>query len=489
MPAQRCQIDGQSGWKWGNEGKCYVGPDARRKAEAQGKAIGREYLAKAAYRSIDFGVPQAVKAELRRGLKWHEEGHSGDGLKPETVSWARRMAGGADISPDKARKMRAWLARHESDKKGQGFSPGEDGYPSPGRVAWALWGGDPAVGWSNKIVRQMERADQKTSTASLSVVLGSEPPDSFVIFEIGKLSTSKGEFLFDDEAAAQVMAAYEQHGADRLPIDFDHGMLAPIKTPETSVAAGWFTPAIMDGKLMAMGVEWTERAAAMLRSREFRFLSPAFNYDRKSKRITQLLNVALTNLPATHDAAPLVANQLEDDPPSQSREAASQNEVSKVSEKILAVLGAATEDEAVKITKEFNKWSNEILSATGTKSLDDATAAIKLNAELPAQVAELSQQIKQLNDEKSANEREQLIASLSEAGKLPPSLHGWARSQSLESLSAFGDAAPSQVVAADNVQESNSTAIVLSDEDEEAIKLGLATREAFINERKRERKG
>lgn len=195
----------------------------------------------------------------------------------------------------------------------------------------------------------------------------------------------------------------------------------------------------------------------------------------------------MTNLPATHDAMPLVANQLEDDPPSQSREAANKNEVRKVSEKILAVLGAATEDEAVKITKEFNKWSQEILSATGTKSLDDATAAIKLNAELPAKVAELSQQIKQLSDEKSANEREQLIASLSEAGKLPPSLHDWARSQSIESLSAFGDAAPAQIVASSNVAESDSTAIILSDEDEEAIKLGLATREAFINERKRER--
>ena len=71
------------------------------------------------------------------------------------------MVNGADISPDKARKMRAWFARHESDKTGQGFNPGEDGYPSAGRVAWALWGGDPAVSWSNKLVNQMDREDQK----------------------------------------------------------------------------------------------------------------------------------------------------------------------------------------------------------------------------------------------------------------------------------------------------------------------------------------
>jgi HK97 family phage major capsid protein/HK97 family phage prohead protease len=45
--------------------------------------------------------------------------------------------------------MAAWFARHEVDKQGEGFSPGEDGYPSPGRVAWAAWGGDPGQSWAN----------------------------------------------------------------------------------------------------------------------------------------------------------------------------------------------------------------------------------------------------------------------------------------------------------------------------------------------------
>ena len=104
---------------------------------------------------VSLKAPSSVRAELRRGLKWHEEGHSGDGLKPETVAWARKLADGAEITRDKAVKMSAWLARHAADKSGKGFSPGE-GYPSPGRVAWALWGGDPAIGWSAKLVRFFE---------------------------------------------------------------------------------------------------------------------------------------------------------------------------------------------------------------------------------------------------------------------------------------------------------------------------------------------
>ena len=84
------------------------------------------------------------------------------------------MATGTDITPEKAVKMRAWLARHESDKKGEGYEPGEPGFPSAGRLAWALWGGDPAVPWSNKIVRQMEKADEDAKKSNNIEIEGKE---------------------------------------------------------------------------------------------------------------------------------------------------------------------------------------------------------------------------------------------------------------------------------------------------------------------------
>lgn len=39
MPLQKCEINGQSGWQFGNEGKCYVGENAREQALEQAKAI------------------------------------------------------------------------------------------------------------------------------------------------------------------------------------------------------------------------------------------------------------------------------------------------------------------------------------------------------------------------------------------------------------------------------------------------------------------
>lgn len=127
------------------------------------------------YSHINFKPPKGVIAELKKGLEWNRQGHGGDGLVPATVAWARRMANGSDISPAKARKMRAWLARHEVDKQGKGFRPGEKGYPSPGRVAWALWGGDPAKPWSAKIVGQMEAADKKAGIKRGEYPEGTEP--------------------------------------------------------------------------------------------------------------------------------------------------------------------------------------------------------------------------------------------------------------------------------------------------------------------------
>ena len=39
MPLKNCTVDGQSGYKWGNEGTCYTGKDGKKKAIKQGIAI------------------------------------------------------------------------------------------------------------------------------------------------------------------------------------------------------------------------------------------------------------------------------------------------------------------------------------------------------------------------------------------------------------------------------------------------------------------
>jgi hypothetical protein len=57
--------------------------------------------------------------------------------------------------------MVSYFARHEVDKEGEGWSPGQDGYPSAGRIAWALWGGDSGKTWSQKVSDQMDSIDEE----------------------------------------------------------------------------------------------------------------------------------------------------------------------------------------------------------------------------------------------------------------------------------------------------------------------------------------
>ena len=56
------------------------------------------------------------------------------------------------------RRVKAFFDRHEIDKQGKGFTPDQDGYPSNGRIAWALWGGDAGYSRAKAIVKTANNA-------------------------------------------------------------------------------------------------------------------------------------------------------------------------------------------------------------------------------------------------------------------------------------------------------------------------------------------
>ncbi len=146
---------------------------------------------------------------------------------------------------------------------------------------------------------------------TLSIALtGDEPPSEFCIFTAGLVETTKGTFTFDADAATSVMAEYLQHGID-LMIDYDHASLASITIDPALAgkAAGWFNIEVRNGELWAVNVRWTPPAADALRRKEWRFMSPAFSTDGAG-RVTDLLNVAITNLPATRKLQPLMAASM-----------------------------------------------------------------------------------------------------------------------------------------------------------------------------------
>lgn len=103
---------------------------------------------------IDFQPPAGARAEAEKGLAWRDE--YGRGGTAVGVARARDIANGKNLSPETVIRMTSYFARHEVDKQGTGWSPGEEGFPSAGRIAWALWGGDPGRTWAEKVRRQMD---------------------------------------------------------------------------------------------------------------------------------------------------------------------------------------------------------------------------------------------------------------------------------------------------------------------------------------------
>ena len=89
--------------------------------------------------------PKAVRLIAARALAWR--GRYGRGGTEVGVARARDLKNGRPLSEETLRRMRSYFARHKVDRKAEGFFEGEKGFPSAGRIAWDLWGGDPAYRW------------------------------------------------------------------------------------------------------------------------------------------------------------------------------------------------------------------------------------------------------------------------------------------------------------------------------------------------------
>jgi len=110
-------------------------------------------------KDIDTKPTQGMIDEAIKGLEWRRE--YGRGGTQVAVARATNIKNGDNLSLDTIKRMNSFFARHEVDKKAEGFEIGEDGFPSAGRIAWALWGGDAGQSWAKKKVKEIEgvRAD------------------------------------------------------------------------------------------------------------------------------------------------------------------------------------------------------------------------------------------------------------------------------------------------------------------------------------------
>ena len=107
---------------------------------------------------LDLRPPATVAAAARRGLALRRE--FGRGGTVVGVARARDLSGRRTLSVDTARRMVAYFERHAVDLEAPAAMPGHPDYPSAGRIAWLLWGGDAGRAWARKILKQEARLQQ-----------------------------------------------------------------------------------------------------------------------------------------------------------------------------------------------------------------------------------------------------------------------------------------------------------------------------------------
>ena len=127
------------------------------KADAEKRLAQMHQFSKA-----DNTPPKAVRDAARRALDWIADGKAGGGFTSVGRTRAGQLASGENISIETLKRMKSFFARHEVDKNALGFSQGEKGYPSAGRVAWDAWGGDAGYAWAESMVARAEK-DEKVA--------------------------------------------------------------------------------------------------------------------------------------------------------------------------------------------------------------------------------------------------------------------------------------------------------------------------------------
>lgn len=123
--------------------------------EETDKAIAFLLEEEKALSDIDTTPTNSMAEEAARGLQWRKKYKRGG--TTVGVARANQLMNKENLSVDTVLRMYSFFSRHEVDKQAEGFSQGEKGYPSGGRIAWALWGGDAGFSWSTKVRNQIER--------------------------------------------------------------------------------------------------------------------------------------------------------------------------------------------------------------------------------------------------------------------------------------------------------------------------------------------
>jgi hypothetical protein len=237
------------------------------------KDLVTEVLAKETATPNTFVPPKAVQEEAKRALQWIKDGHAGSNFTSVGRTRASQLASGEGISRDTIARMKSFLARHENDSKGQGYTNGEAGFPSPGRVAYAAWGGEAAKTWVDKIWRQYDLA--KSYGEVTTVYKADEKKFTLGPWYIPDQQDAHGEWT-DTEELQSALWAYVKNGDRQIRLQHNKNVVAgewveamtwpySVTVPMTK-ADGTAEDVTYPAGTVFMGVQWKDWAWELVKA-------------------------------------------------------------------------------------------------------------------------------------------------------------------------------------------------------------------------------
>lgn len=273
-------------------------------------------------------------------------------------------------------------------------------------------------------------------------------------------------WLFDDTASQFVQTNFSSRAID-LPIDWEHATQRRAPQGEPAPAGAWIKKLELRNGALWGQVDWTPRGKLQVEDKEYRFLSPVFDYDDETKRIVRVVSAALTNIPNLVMTA-LNQEQMENAPV-------------KPSPELLKLLGlpdtATAEQVFTATTAKLNATTQALNTESGNLERfvprDDFNAmeSRALNSEQALTVFKAAEHTKAVDA---------VITQATQAGKITPATADYHRAMcqdeaGLTRFKAFVDAAPivGDPTSLGERQPDKTTTALNSEEQAMCLQLGV----------------
>jgi len=261
-----------------------------------------------------FVPPAGVAEAAKRALGWISDGHAGGGFTSTGRTRAGQLSRREGLSRDTIMRMVSFFARHEVDKKAEGFNQGEKGFPSPGRVAWDAWGGDAGKSWAESVAAKLNREKSPMANDfanSYAAIVKQEKQEDGSLLVYGKATDDSLDIdqqICDDTWLSSAMPEWFKSGGN---IREQHSSIAAGVAKEyESKADGHYISVLVVDPISVKKVE-----SGVLKGFSIGIKSPRVVRDQKAAngRIIdgQIVEVSLVDRPANPNAKLMLAKSVD----------------------------------------------------------------------------------------------------------------------------------------------------------------------------------